>query len=179
MPDFIQKINRITGALVSILMGFMVLDVSWQVFTRFVLRRPSPFSEEVAGFFLIWVSILGAAYAFYKKAHLGIDILTSKTKGLKRQALEVIVNLIILCFALFIMVVGGLKLVILTFELNQISPAVGIPMGYVYSVIPVSGILIVLYSIGFIIFALKDKNRSILSNKKKMNGLFKPTQSGK
>lgn len=171
MPNFIQKINRITGALVSIFMGLMVLDVSWQVFTRFILRKPSPFSEEVAGFFLIWVSILGAAYAFYKKAHLGIDILSSRLKGLKRQILEVITGLMILVFALFIMVVGGLKLVILTFKLNQISPAVGIPMGYVYSVIPVSGILIILYSVGFITASVKDKDKAILSNRNKKDEL--------
>ncbi len=171
MPNFIQKINKITGALVSLLMGLMVLDVSWQVFTRFILRKPSPFSEEVAGFFLIWVSILGAAYAFYKKAHLGIDILSSKLKGLKRQALEVTVNLIILSFALFIMVVGGMKLVIMTFKLNQISPAVGIPMGYVYSVIPLSGILITLYSVGFITAYVKDKDKAILSNTGKKDEL--------
>ena len=157
MPVFIQKINKFTGILVSVVMGFMVLDVSWQVFTRFVLRKPSPFSEELAGFFLIWVSLLGAAYAFYKKAHLGIDILASRLKGFKRKSVEVAINLIIISFALLIIVIGGTRLVLLTLQLNQLSPALGIPMGYVYIMIPVSGILITLYSLGFITKIIKNK----------------------
>jgi len=158
MPSFIKKINKFTGALVSCLMGLMVLDVTWQVFTRFLLRKPSPFSEELAGFLLIWVSILGAGYAFFKKAHLGIDVLTSKLKGTKKKALEVVIHLIILAFSFLVMVIGGMKLVILTFKLNQLSPSLGIPMGYVYVIIPVSGILIMLYSSGFMAAAIKDKS---------------------
>ncbi|MBD3414236.1 MAG: TRAP transporter small permease subunit [Candidatus Aminicenantes bacterium] len=161
MPDLIGKMNRYTGIFVSFLMGLMVLDVSWQVFTRFVLKKPSPFSEELAGFLLIWVSILGAAYAFHNKAHLGIDILTSQLQGLKRATAEAAIHLIILFFALFVMLMGGARLVMLTFRLNQVSPAMGIPMGFVYSVIPLSGILIVIYSAGFIYTAIKNRNMPV------------------
>lgn len=165
MLSFIQKINKFTGYLVSFLMGLMVLDVSWQVFTRYVLRKPSPFSEELAGFFLIWVSLLGAAYAFFKKAHLGIDILTSKLNGFRKQCAEVAVQLVIAFFAFLVMVIGGMRLMAITFRLNQLSPALGIPMGYVYLIIPVSGMLIILYSIGFMTAAIK--NKSLLSKTQK------------
>ena len=43
------------------------------------------------------------------------------------------------------MVIGGLRYVYLTFTLGQISPALQIPMGFVYLVIPLSGLLVIYY----------------------------------
>jgi TRAP-type C4-dicarboxylate transport system permease small subunit len=58
--------------------------------------------------------------------------------------------LIVFLFALFILLIGGLRLVNLAFTLKQISPAIGIPMGYVYLVLPVTGALMMLYAVYFI-----------------------------
>jgi TRAP-type C4-dicarboxylate transport system permease small subunit len=49
-----------------------------------------------------------------------------------------------------------LRLVDITFTLKQISPSIGIPMGYIYSVLPITGILFMYYSIVFIIESLKQ-----------------------
>jgi len=143
-------ISKILGVILIILMATMVLDVTWQVVTRFILKNPSPFTEELAGFLLIWVGILGASYAFYTKAHLGIDVLTYKLIGLKKLVVEILINLIVVSFAFFVMVIGGMRLMNLTFKLNQISPALGIEMGYVYLVIPISGVLVVYFALFFI-----------------------------
>lgn len=131
-------------------MSVIVIDVTWQIVTRFILRDPSSYTEELAGFLLIWIGLLGASYALHTKAHLGIDILTSKMTGVRRQSAEIFIHLIVLFFALFILVIGGVKLVILTFTLEQISAAMGIPMGYVYLVLPITGTLMIYYSLIFI-----------------------------
>ena len=101
--------------MLTILMAVMVVDVTWQVLTRFILKNPSAFTEELAGFLLIWIGLLGASYAYYTKAHLGIDVLTYKLTGFKKQVVEILINLIVLGFAFFVMVIGGLRLVNLTF----------------------------------------------------------------
>lgn len=145
-----NALNKGLGILLSFLMGAMVLDVTWQVITRFVLKSPSSFTEELAGFFLIWIGLLGAGYAFYTKAHLGIDVLTYKLGGLKKKVVEILANGVILVFAVLVMMIGGLRLMGLAFALHQVSPAAGIKMGYVYSAIPLSGILIAFYSLAFI-----------------------------
>jgi TRAP-type C4-dicarboxylate transport system permease small subunit len=136
-------------------MAAMVVDVTWQVFTRFILRDPSEYTEELAGFLLIWIGLLGASYAYYVKAHLGIDILTSKFTGTKSKVSEILISGIVLLFALFLLVVGGWRLVDLTFTLKQVSAVMGIPMGYVYLVLPLTGILFMYYSVYFIVEALK------------------------
>jgi TRAP-type C4-dicarboxylate transport system permease small subunit len=140
-------------------MSVMVLDVSWQVFTRFILQDPSSFTEELAGFLLIWIGLLGSSYALYTKAHLGIDILTSKLTGSNKQLSQFMIHLIVILFATFVLVVGGIRLVNITLTLEQISPALGIRMGYVYLVLPLTGLLMIYYSCVSIIQALSSKEQ--------------------
>jgi TRAP-type C4-dicarboxylate transport system permease small subunit len=151
-------ITKILAIILIILMAAMVLDVTWQVFTRFILKNPSSFTEELAGFLLVWIGLLGASYALYTKAHLGIDIIITKVTGVKRQLVEIIIYAVIILFSLFVLVIGGLRLVNLTFTLNQISPSLGIPMGYVYLVLPLTGILMIYYS-GFYIWLVLRKGK--------------------
>jgi TRAP-type C4-dicarboxylate transport system permease small subunit len=148
-------ITKVLSIFLIILMAVIVLDVSWQIFTRFILQHPSSFTEELAGFLLIWIGLLGASYAYYKHAHLGIDILTARLKSGKRLTVEVLINFIVLLFALFVLVIGGFRLVDITFTLNQISPSLEIPMGYVYLVLPLTGLLMIYYAIFFILRTLK------------------------
>ncbi len=157
-----QKIiDRITKYLKYFLMGLMaliVLDVSWQIFTRFILQNSSSWTEEMARFLLIWIGVLGASYALKTKAHLGIDIFTYKLTGVKKQVVEILVYTFVVLFAFFIMIIGGIRLVYLTFQLNQISASIGIKMGYIYLVLPISGFLVIMYSIEFITEAIKKSS---------------------
>ena len=57
------------------LMAFLVVDVLWQVLSRYILVSPSSVTDELAGYLLIWVGLLGAAYVSGKNEHLAIDLL--------------------------------------------------------------------------------------------------------
>ena len=76
-----DQVERALGWLLVVLMSVMVVDVTWQVASRFLLQDPSSFTEELAGLLLIWISLLGAAYGFLTRAHLGIDLLVSQLGG--------------------------------------------------------------------------------------------------
>ena len=154
-------ITKILEKFLIVLMATIVLDVTWQIITRFILKNPSSFTEELAGFLLIWIGLLGASYALRTRAHLGIDILTSKLQGTKRRISEITIYSFVAGFSLFILVIGGLRLVNLTFTLKQISPAMGIPMGYVYIVLPLTGTLMIYYSVMFIVEAIKKPAQEI------------------
>ena len=156
MQKLTQIITKILEIVLIILMAGIVIDVSWQIFTRFILRDPSSYTEELAGFLLIWIGLLGASYALYTRVHLGIDILTSKLVGFRRKMSTITIYILVLLFSLFIPVIGGMKLVNITLTLKQISPAMGIPMGYVYLVLPITGVLMIYYSIVFIIKAVRE-----------------------
>ncbi|HRS91659.1 MAG TPA: TRAP transporter small permease subunit, partial [Candidatus Marinimicrobia bacterium] len=71
----IRKIlDNILKWVVVVLMAISVFNVLWQVFTRFILHHPSSYTEELARYLLIWVGLLGAAYAAGNKMHLAIDL---------------------------------------------------------------------------------------------------------
>jgi len=155
MDRLTKAITKTLELVLIILMGLIVVDVTWQIFTRFILKDPSSYTEELAGFLLIWIGLLGASYALYTRAHLGIDILTTQLKGAKRKGAEILIYSIVLLFAFFVLVIGGIRLVDLTLTLSQISPAMGIPMGYIYFVLPLTGVLMIYYSMVFIIEAFR------------------------
>lgn len=136
------------------IISLMTINVLWQVFSRFVINNPSSFTEELARYTLVWLGILGASYVAGQKMHLAIDLLSLKLSGKPKQYLEIFIQSSILLFALVVMVIGGIRLVYITLGLNQISAALQIPLGYVYLVVPVSGLLIVFYSVYYILDAL-------------------------
>jgi TRAP-type C4-dicarboxylate transport system permease small subunit len=129
--------------LVIFLSSAIVIVVTIQVFSRFVLQSPSSITEELSRFLLIWIGLLGGAYGYHSNAHLGLDIATNKLNQLSRAWVSIIAHLIIMIFAIAVMVVGGISLVLLTFDPPQISAALEIKMGYIYSVVPISGVIIV------------------------------------
>ena len=142
-----EKIDKAIEFLLIVLMSILVLDVLWQVFSRYVLASPSSFTDELAGFLLIWVGLLGAAYVAGKNEHLAITLLLQKTKGAKKKRLQIFINMIVAVFALFVMCFGGIWLVYTRFYLGVNSAALGLPLGYVYLVVPISGILTLYYTI--------------------------------
>lgn len=129
---------------------FMIVTVTWQVVSRYVLRAPSSLTEEIARFQLIWLGLLGAVYTFRNRMHVGIDILITPLEGKRRLAAELFALVSCLVFALLILVYGGGRLVALTYDLNQTSAALGIRMSYVYSILPISGVLMSIYAISYI-----------------------------
>lgn len=140
-----QKLDKILGAILVFLMASIVIAVLWQVFSRYVLQSASSFTEEIARYLLIWIGILGAAYASGQQDHLAINILPPKLDEKSRIKLRIGINILIMLFAFFALIVGGANLVYVNFELGQYSAALGLPLGIVYAVLPISGILIIWY----------------------------------
>ncbi len=142
-----DRIDRVLEICLVTLMAVNVINVLWQVFTRFVLRDPSSFTEELARYLLIWVGLLGAGYASGKKMHLAIAVLLEGLKGRVRHIFELAIQALIFGFALLVLAWGGLRLVLITLALNQMSAALRIPLGYVYLVLPLCGFLIMFYAL--------------------------------
>ena len=143
-------LDKFLEVLLMVSVAVLVVDVLWQVFTRFIMGKPSSWTEELATFLLIWVSLLGAAVALGRGAHLGIDYFTHKLSERDRIQTELFVFAVVSLFSLLVMVIGGIGLVKQTLALAQISVALHIPMGYIYLAIPISGAFLVLYGmIGF------------------------------
>jgi TRAP-type C4-dicarboxylate transport system permease small subunit len=144
---FNKVLNKVLEAFLVFLMSVLVIDVLWQVAARYIMSNPSSFTDELAGFLLIWVGLLGAAYVAGRKEHLAIDILLQKTRESRRRNLELTIYICIFIFAMSVMFIGGLWLVYTRFLLSVQSASLQLPLGYVYIVLPLSGSLIMYYSI--------------------------------
>ena len=142
-----NKVDFVIEYLLIFLMSVMVLNVLWQVFTRFILEDPSSFTDELARYLLIWLGLIAAGYVTGQKMHLAIDYLIGKMSKDWKRKVTYLINLLVFLFALAILFGGGIYLVQLTLQLNQISAALQIKLGYVYLALPISGLLIMFYSV--------------------------------
>lgn len=154
--NFKSKLDNFVAWTLIVLMGLMVINVTWQVLSRYVVQNPSSFTDELSRYMLIWLGMLGAAYVAGKDQHLAIGILLKKFTGKPKLKLLILINTLVLLFALIAMVLGGSNLVYITYILEQKSATLQIPLAYIYTIVPISGILVVYYQIFQISSHLKD-----------------------
>lgn len=101
------------------------------------------------------MALLSTALVFGKRDHMRMGFLADKVTGQKKKVLEIGIELLIILFALVVMVYGGISIMKLT--MTQITASLGVSMGLIYTIIPLSGILIVIYGIMNIIDLAKGK----------------------
>ncbi len=150
------KIDNILEKILVFIFSVMLISVVWQVFSRYILKSPSTITDEVSSFSLIWVGLLGAAYATGKQLHLAIDLIPEKVVARSRAFYDGFIYIAVFFFAFTVMIVGGIRLCWLTFQFKQTSAALEIPLGYIYLAVPISGVLICYYSI----YILLEKRRN-------------------
>lgn len=157
MEKIQKRLDKYLEWTLVLIFGLMVLNVLWQVFTRFLLKDPSSYTEELARYLLIWLGLLGASYMVGKRLHLAIDVLTIRLSGKKKIISEIFIQLCIFIFSASVILIGGIHLVSLTLLLGQKSAALQLKLGYIYLVLPLSGIIMMFYT-----------GVSILNNLKKL-----------
>ena len=118
-----KKVDRVLEKLLLVVFSIMLIAVIWQVVSRYLLGSPSTFTDEIASYALIWLGLYGAAYATGKQLHLAIDLIPEKTVFKNLKLFEGIVTFSIVLFALSVMIIGGINLCWVTFELKQKSAA--------------------------------------------------------
>jgi TRAP-type C4-dicarboxylate transport system permease small subunit len=141
-------VRALEGAL-GLAMAVLVLAVVWQVVSRFVLSRPSSWTEELARALMIWVSFLGAAVAYARGGHLGVDYFVNRLAAPSRRVVTVGAHLAVAFFSLLVMVYGGALLVGRVLALGQLTPALGLHVGHLYLPVPIGGGFIALFALEF------------------------------
>jgi len=155
----LEKISRSINHWVEYLLfglGFtMAIIVAAQVFFRYVLNRSLFWSEELARYLMVWLTFLGASVAYRRKLHPGIDVLYSKMPGLLRKISAITVHLAsMLLFG--VMIFYGYKFSY--FVRLQITSALSLPKWIIFSIIPLSGLILLVHALAFLISDLKGSN---------------------
>ena len=149
----IGGLTRLLELLLIVTMGILVIDVLWGVLSRILagwgmIARQSSWTEELARYLMIWVGLLGASLAFEKRAHLGVDYFVGKLHPAGQKLMRIVMYIGILTFAVGVLVIGGWELVSRTLALKQDTPALGIPKGWIYLAVPISGVFTVIFTLG-------------------------------
>jgi TRAP-type C4-dicarboxylate transport system permease small subunit len=134
---------------VMIIVSGMVLDVLWQVFTRLILKNPAVWTEETSTILLMWTGILGASLAYGKKAHVSMEYFAQKLSVQNGKILDLVVTLLVAVFAFYVMLIGGIRYIVTTFQTGQTSPTLGIKTGYFYLCLPISAFFMLTYCVEF------------------------------
>ncbi|WP_280568444.1 TRAP transporter small permease [Chromohalobacter sp. 296-RDG] len=139
--------NRVLAVLLLTIFALLVAVVALQVSSRYFTGSPTIVTDEMARFLLIWLGLLGAAYASGASHHLAIDFLPEHLPPRIRRWLKIALQLIILVFAGYVMLYGGAELAGQTFASGQTTPMLGVSMGWIYLALPLAGVFIALFSL--------------------------------
>ena len=152
--SFLAGVQRVHGVLVRALELVLValfvlltLDVLWGVFSRYVLGAQSRWTEELAIYSLVWISLLGASVTYGENGHLGVDYFANKLEPSARRVAAISVEILVGFFAAFALVYGGWVLVTKTLESGQVAPSLNIKTGYLYLAVPISGVFFLTFCI--------------------------------
>lgn len=126
---------------------FVLMTVvgTYQIVTRYVFNAPSTVSEELLTFSFTWMALLAASYVFGKRGHMRMAYFAGKVKGRGAFWLQILSECLVFVFSVVVLVFGGISITRLT--MTQVTASLGVPMGYVYVILPVSGVISAFYSI--------------------------------
>ncbi len=147
MSRLVKSILKVLEVALIFMMSALVLVVLWGVFGRFILNASPRWTEEVATYLLVWLCLLGAVVAFARNEHLGVDLLISRFDLANRRLCELVVQCLVILFCAIVLIYGGSILVTETLGSGQVTPAMGVKMGLVYLVVPLSGVLFVIIAV--------------------------------
>lgn len=123
----------------------LVVDVTWQVFTRQVLNDPSGWSEELAKYVFIWLGLFGSSLVFGERGHIAVDFAVRKTPEHIQRIIAIFVQVSIIVFAIVVLIQGGYKVSVLAW--NQNLTGLPVNVGWLYIALPITGVLTVFYSL--------------------------------
>lgn len=145
MKKLKQMIDKAVEWFSIALVIVMVLLVLWQIIARYLLNSPSSFSEALTRYLFVWLVLITSTYAFGSRDHMYISALNDRLRGKTRTVVNILIEILTILFAACVMVFGGS--IITRMQMVSLDSSLHIPMGVVYAVIPVCGVITAFYCI--------------------------------
>jgi TRAP-type C4-dicarboxylate transport system permease small subunit len=151
----IEKVAvRLIEVVLVLLLAGMVVMVFANVVLRYGFNSGLNISEEMARYFFVWLTFIGAILAFRDHAHVGVETFVRLLGPRGRVVCVVLSNLIIVVCAA-VLVWGTWKQHAINASMT--APVVGLSMICVFGVTYVTGILIGLIAFGRMVLALMGR----------------------
>lgn len=154
--DGVRKLlNNVLNFLAGISFVAMVVLTCWQVFTRYILGNPSPWSEELVSYLFAWMALLGASVVTGERGHMNIPVVVDRMGPKAIKIFHIFAEVIAFLFSAIILTYGGLK--ITSLAMGQLTSSLGVPIGIFYVVLPLCGVLNMIYALINILDICKGK----------------------
>ena len=168
-------LDNLEGYVCVVLLIAMSIIIFLQVVCRFILKSSLPWSEELSRYLLVWVSFLGGAYGVRTGAHLGVEAVILLLPKKVQNIIRIVVDFI--CIALCSIVLKfGIDIVATQLKRMQYSPAMRIPMAYVYMAIPIGMAVFIIRYIQKTITDIKTVNVLQLTEAEKLREIAKEAE---
>lgn len=148
-------LNILTGVSFLAMVGFTI----WQVVTRYILKYPSVWSEELVSYLFAWASLFGACLITGERGHMNIPILVDHFSPSVQKIFAVLGEGIAFLFSLVILFFGGAEITKLA--MGQLTSSLGVPVGVFYLILPLAGILNALYALLNIADMIKEWKQEV------------------
>ncbi len=139
-----SKVQKVNTFVIGLALLAIILVVFLQTFCRFVIFRSLPWSEELSRYLFVAVIVLGVNLAITKHMFVRIEIIDNYLKGtaavvmnLARRFVMIFVNIVFVYSSYELIIIGG----------YQTSPAMRLPMSFLYGIIFIGFILNVIASL--------------------------------
>lgn len=145
MKQLRKVLDNVLNVLAGVSFIAMVVLTCWQVFTRYILQNPSSWSEELVGYLFAWMALLGASIVVGERGHMNIPVIVERFNIGARKFFAIFAELVAFVFAAVILVYGGVQ--ITSLAMGQMTSSLGVPIGIFYVVMPIAGVLNMLYAV--------------------------------
>lgn len=144
-----EKLRKALDKFLSVLAGgsmaVMVILTTYQVITRYIFKAPSTWSEELVGYLFGWSTMFGATIVSGERGHMRIPIIIDRFSPTLRKAFHIFGEVIAFLFSATILVFGGYQ--VSNLAMGQQTSSLGVAVGVFYWVMPICGVVILLYSV--------------------------------
>jgi len=137
---------RLLEFLATSLFALLTCVVLWGVFSRYAIGAQGTWTDELARYLLVWVSLIGGALMYREHGHLGVDYFVGKFDPEAQRVTAIIVELIVFGFALFVLGYGGWTLMSEAFRAGETTTSLGIQVGWLHIATPLSGIFMAAFA---------------------------------
>ncbi|HYH03275.1 MAG TPA: TRAP transporter small permease [Bacillota bacterium] len=143
--DWLTKMERILTGFTAVIMLVLSILICYQVFARYVLNNSPFWIEETSVIGMMWIGLLGAAGCVWTDSHMNLELIVSRLPQAMQAWTRGIVYLIVGSFSWFLLTQGS-------FLVNELKTATlstmpSVSLGFSYLVLPVSGFIMVLFSV--------------------------------
>jgi TRAP-type C4-dicarboxylate transport system permease small subunit len=143
--QFERVLTRALEVWAGALLVAMVAVVTGGVFYRYVLNSALVWYDEFASYLLVWLTFYGAVLATQRDLHIDFDEVVRRLEPVSRRVVETVSDLCVLAFHLILLAYGTVLVRSMGAETAISVP--GVTMSWVYSVLPISGALMLAFSL--------------------------------